>query len=180
MTTATSMLPFGKFAGAWRNRKTAPTATFILSVFMIRASINETSRTSPVALRRKTPVVPPLPVETAVLIPLPSSLLPLSGADQMNDAVLAMKTLDREAEAVRSIDHARKLDGTIGRVVGRAFDLKGGRAGNQAEQLGLLLAANHLDGAGGPGGYDPVELFHRLVEGSLGKVGLENFGEGSR
>src|SRR5260370_32811965 len=129
MTTATSMLPFGKFAGAWRNRKTAPTATFMPSVFMIRASINETSRTSPVALRRKTPVVPPLPVETAVLIPLPS-LLHLSGADQMNDAVLAMKTFDREAEAVRSIDHARKLDGTIGRVVVLAFDLKCGRAVN--------------------------------------------------
>src|SRR5260370_22596317 len=92
---------------------------------------------------------------------------PLSGADQMNDAVLAMKTLDREAEAIRSIDHARKLDGTIGRVVGRAFDLECGRAGNQAKQLGLLLAADNLDRAGGSGWYDPIELLHRLVEGSL-------------
>src|SRR4029077_19710225 len=105
---------------------------------------------------------------------------PLSGADQMNDLVLAMKTLDREAKTIRSIDHARKLDGTVGRVVGRAFDLECGRAGNQAEEFGVLLATNHLDGAGGSGGHDAVELFHRLVEGSLGEVGLQNFGEGSR
>src|SRR3989442_13749165 len=122
MMTATSMLPSGKFAGACRNRKTAPTATFIPSVFMISASINETSRTSPEALRRKTPVVPPLPIDTDVLIPLPS-LLPLSGADQMKDTVLTMKTLDSEAESIHPIDHARKFDRTDGTVEGHYFDL---------------------------------------------------------
>src|SRR6202035_4740783 len=170
MTTATSMLPFGKFAGACRKRKTAPTATFMPSVFMISASMSETSRTTPVALRRNTPVVPPLPVETAVLIPLPLLVAPpLSGADQMNDLVLAMKTLDREAKAIRSIDNTRKLDRPVGRVVGRAFHLEGGRAWDQAEQFGLVLASNDLDGAGGSRGDDVIELFHRLVEGSLGK-----------
>src|SRR3989442_6510070 len=163
MMTATSMLPSGKFAGACRNRKTAPTATFIPSVFMISASINETSRTSPVALRRKTPVVPPLPIDTAVLIPLPSSLLPLSGADQMKDTVLAMKTLDREAEAIRSIDNARKFDRTVSGVESRSLDLEGGCAGRQAEQLRLLLAANHLDGADGSGGHHAVERLHGPV-----------------
>src|ERR1700687_3729590 len=178
MTTASSMLPFGKFAGAWRNRKTAPTATFIPSVFMIRASISETSRTSPVALRRNTPVVPPLPVETAVLIPLPLLVAPpLSCADQMNDAVLAMKTLDREAKAIRSIDHTRKLDRPVGRIVGRALDLEGGRPWDQAEQLGLVLAANDLDGAGGPGRHDAIECLHRQVEGVLGQVGVQDFGK---
>src|SRR4029077_3430892 len=85
---------------------------------------------------------------------------PLSGADQMNDLVLAMKTLDREAKTIRSIDHARKLNRPVGRVVGRAFDLEGGRARNEAEQLRVLLAADHLDGAGGSGGDDAIELFH--------------------
>src|SRR5712691_8437273 len=177
MTTARSMLPFGKFAGAWRNKKTAPTATFMPSVFMIRASISETSRTSPVAFRRNTPVVPPLPTETAVLIPLLLLGPPLSGADQMNDAVLAMKTFDREAEAIRSIDHTRKLDRPVGRVVGRALDLEGGRAGYQAEQLRLVLAANHLDGAGGPGRHDAIERLHRQVEGVLGQFGVQDFGK---
>src|ERR1700730_3130453 len=158
MMTATSMLPSGKLAGACRNRKTAPTATFMPSVFMIRASISETSRTSPVALRRNTPVVPPFPTETAVLMPLPLLVAPpLSGADQMNDAVLAMKALNREAEAIRSIDHTRKLDRPVGRVVRRALDLEGGRPWDHAEQLGLVLAANDLDGARGPGGYGPGE-----------------------
>src|SRR2546425_8573821 len=177
MMTATSMLPSGKFAGACRNRKTAPTATFIPRVFMIRASINETSRTSPVALRRKTPVVPPLPIETAVLIPLPSSLLPLSGADQMKDTVLAMKTLDREAEAIRPIDHARKFDWTVGRVEGRSLDLERGRAGRQAEQLGLFLAANHLDGADRSGGHDAIQRLHRPIQRTVGQVGMQDVGK---
>src|SRR2546422_7632908 len=170
MMTATSMLPSGKFAGACRNRKTAPTATFIPSVFMISASINETSRTSPVALRRKTPVVPPLPIDTAVLIPLPSSLLPLSGADQMKDTVLAMKALDREAEAIRSIDNARKFDRTVSSVEGRSLDLEGGCARRQAEQLRLTLAANHLDGAHRSGGHDAIERLHRPIERTVSQV----------
>src|SRR5712675_2506964 len=98
----------------------------------------------------------------------------------MNDAVVAMKTLDGEAETIRSIDHARELDRTVGRVEGRAFDLERGRARGQAEQLSLLLAANHLDGAGCSGGYNGIELFHRLIEGSLAKVGVQDFGEGPR
>src|SRR6202022_4974135 len=99
------------------------------------------------------------------LIPLPLLVAPpLSGADQMNDLVLAMKTLDREAEAIRSLDDARKLDGTIGRVVGGAFDLECGRAGNQAEQLGVLLAADHLDGAWASGGCDPIDPLPLLGE----------------
>src|SRR5438876_6901253 len=161
MMTATSMLPSGKFAGACRNRKTAPTATFMPSVFMIRASISETSRTSPVAFRRNTPVVPPLPTETAVLILSLLSAPPLSGADQMNDAVLAMKTFDREAEPIRSIDHTRKFNRPVGRVVGRALDLESGGARDQAEQLRLVMAANGLVGAGGPGRHDAVERLHR-------------------
>src|SRR2546426_7516918 len=175
MMTATSMLPSGKFAGACRNRNTAPTATFMPSVFMISASINETSRTSPVALRRNTPVVPPFPIVTAVLMTLLSSLLPLSGAHQMNDTVLTMKAFDGEAEAIRSIDHARKLDGAVRLVVGRAFDLEGGCAGDQPEQLRLLLAANHLDGAGCPGGHNAVERLHRPIEGAIRQVRLQDF-----
>src|SRR2546422_10528893 len=177
MMTATSMLPSGKFAGACRNRKTAPTATFIPSVFMISASINETSRTSPVALRRNTPVVPPFPIETAVLMALLASLLPLSGADQMNDTVLVMKAFDGEAEAIRSIDHARKLDRVVRFVVGRALDLEGGRARDQPEQLRLLLATNHLDGAGCPGGNDAVERLHRPIEGPIRQVRMQDFGK---
>src|ERR1700694_5316993 len=113
MMTATSMLPSGRFAGAGRNRKTAPTATFMPSVFMIRASMSETSRTSPVALRRNTPVVPPLPIPTAVLMLSLSSWFGSSGADQMDDAILAMETLDGEAESIRPVGHARKLDGAV-------------------------------------------------------------------
>src|SRR5438445_12655272 len=178
MMTATSMLPSGKFAGACRNKKTAPTATFMPSVFRIRASISETSRTSPVALRRNPPVVPPLPIETAVLIPLPLLVAPpLSGADQMNDAVLAMKTFDREAEAIRSIDHTRKFNRPVSRVVGRALDLESGRARDYAEQLRLVLAANDLDGARGPGRHDAVERLHRQVEGVLGQAGVQDLGK---
>src|SRR3989440_2281004 len=179
MMTATSMLPSGKFAGAWRNRKTAPTATFIPSVFMINASISETSRTRPVALRRKTPVVPPLLIDAAVLIPLPS-FAPLSGADQMKDTVLAMKTLDGEAETIRSIDHTRKFERTIGRVVRRALHLEGGRARDQAEQLCLFLAANDLDGAGRPSGDDAVEHLHRPIERVLGQLGVHDLGKSLR
>ena len=36
----------------------------------------------------------------------PFCLLPLSGADQMKDTVLTMKTLNGEAKAIRPIDHA--------------------------------------------------------------------------
>ena len=59
-------------------------------------------------------------------------------------------------------------------------DLQGGRAGDQAEQLSLVLAANDLDRAGCSGGYNAVKIFHRLVEGSLAQVSLQNFGEGPR
>src|SRR5438105_5365429 len=95
----------------------------------------------------------------------------------MKDTVLAMKTLDGEAEAIRSIDHARKLNRAVVRIEGRALDLKGRSARGETEQLRVLLATNHLDGADGPSGHDAIKRLHREIEGTFEQLGLRELGK---
>src|SRR5207237_5972597 len=95
----------------------------------------------------------------------------------MKDTVLAMKTLDGEAEAIRPIDHPRKLNRAVVRIEGCALDLKGRSARGETEQLRVLLATNHLDGANRPSGHDAIERLHREIEGTFEQLGLRELGK---
>src|SRR5579864_4980586 len=123
MTTASTMLPPGKIAGACWSSRTDPTATFMPSVFMIRASHMDTSRTRPVALRVKLESCG-APVALAgidVMRSLPDVL------ELTADAV----ALQREGEPVSPVQHARHLGRAVVMVEGRALDLERGGAGRQ-------------------------------------------------
>src|SRR5947209_19543331 len=90
----------------------------------------------------------------------------------MKDTVLAMKTLDGEAEAIRPIDHPRKLNRAVVRIEGCALDLKGRSARGETEQLRVLLATNHLDGADSPSGHDAIKRLHREIAGTFKQLRL--------
>src|SRR3954452_17812372 len=118
MITASSMLPRGKLAGACRNRKTPPTATFIPIVFLTNASNADTSRTSPVALRANVRGgAAPGTLSTADI-----ALLLLMGGTAERDDVdhvgARADALDDEPEAVLAVDHARGFERLVLLVVG--------------------------------------------------------------
>src|SRR5579864_8356672 len=154
MTTASTMLPPGKIAGACCSSRTEPTATFIPSVFMIRASHIDTSRTRPVALRVKLEScgAPVTGAGVDVMRSLPDVL------ELTADAV----ALQREGEPVSPVQHARHFRRAVVLVKGRALDLERGGARRQLQQRRLVVPElDDLDGGQRPAHLHAVEPLER-------------------
>src|SRR6266702_6553708 len=131
MITATSMLPWGKYAGACKNRKTAPTAIFIPKVFMIKASNTDTSRSSPVALRRNIP--PELPTMPEEALSISCALLSVRRADEVQHPIIPPEALNGEKETVGSIEHLRKFHELVCYVILLSLHLQHRRSWRNTE-----------------------------------------------
>ena len=164
MITASTRLPPGKIAGACWSSSTEPTATFMPSVFMMRASHMDTSRTRPVALRVKlescgAPVaragVDVMRITSWARARPGPGLTGTMGHRRRADDVLELTAdavaLQREGEPVSPVQHARHLGRAVVLVEGRALDLERGGARRQLQQRRLVVPElDDLDGGQRP------------------------------
>src|SRR5260370_12029539 len=162
MMTARSILPPGKSAGACSNKKTPPTATFMPSVFITKASNNDTSLTRPVAFLRKIPRPSCIGrLEVSAIMTRPP-LAPESVSEvthEVHPATSAPMAFQSESESIRSVDDPGKLNRAVARIERHALHQQGLRACGDPEQFRLRrVAAGDLDDALGPRQVDPVGL----------------------
>src|SRR5215470_10386399 len=166
MTTASSMLPPGKSAGAWRNKKTPPTATFMPSVFITKASNSDTSLTSPVAFLRKTPRPSSMGRldNSAIYGPLhPASAGGVT--HDMHHAVRPAVAFQGEPESVRPVDDPGELNRAVVAIECHALDKQRVRSSGDPQHFRLCrVTPGDLDDALGSGQVDAVMLGQGRVE----------------
>src|SRR5579859_686463 len=132
MMTASSIFPCGKNTGACKNKKTAPTAIFMPKVFMMKASSSDTSRISPVALRRN--ILPELPSTAEVALFMAVCLLCIRRADQVQHPLIPPVAFNGETETVGSIEYPGKFYKLACHVIGFSLHLQHRRSRGNTEQ----------------------------------------------